>query len=214
MEQNEAERLAGGHISKKLLDAAMEVLSEGGWDGLNMQSVADRARVSRVTAWRQAISRDHLVNALLGRLAIDYRDTMWPILTAPGTGAERLESALYGLCDVADRHLPLLLASDSVFHRAHREAEPTVAFAEPLARLIRDAVADGSLEPPADCETLGQVVFNATCWPYVHLRGRHGWDVPKARDLLVQLVLEGLRGMSEPPGHKTLDDGASRRDLV
>jgi len=201
VEPRENEELAGGPISQKLLDAAMETLSEGGWDALSLQSVADRAGVSRVTAWRQAISKDHLVNALLGRLALDYRDTMWPILTAPGTGAERLEAALHGLCDVADRHLPLLLASDTAFHRANQEAQPTVAFTEPLVRLIRDGVTDGTLEPPADCETMGQVVFNAMCWPYVHLRGRHGWLAPKARNLLLELVLAGLRGPFGRPGN-------------
>ena len=198
--QNEKEAPAGGTINEKLLEAAMQTLSEGGWDALSLQSVADRAGVSRVTAWRQANSKDRLVNALLGRLATDYRDTMWPILTASGTGAERLEAALYGLCEVADRHLPLLLVSDNAFHRANKEAQPVVAFTEPLVRLIRDGVTDKSLEPPADCETMGQVVFNTTCWSYVHLRGRHGWDVPKARNLLIQLILGGLRGPSEPLG--------------
>lgn len=188
------EKEVGGPVSDKLADAAMETLAEGGWDALSLQSVAERAGVSRVTAWRQATSKDHLVNALLGRLAVDYRDTMWPILTAPGTGAERLEAALHGLCDVADRHLPLLLASDAAFHRANQEAQPTVAFTEPLVRLIRDGVTDGSLAPPEDCETMGQVVFNTTCWPYVHLRGRHDWSAARARKLLILLVMGGLRG--------------------
>lgn len=171
----------------------MHVLEQDGWDGLTLQPAADQAGISRVTAWRQATSKQHLAAALLGRLASDYRDTMWPILTVEGTGAQRLEAALYGLCDVADRHLPLLLASDATFHRANREAEPTVGFTEPLVRLIRDGVTDGSLAPPEDCTTMGEVVFNTTCWPYVHLRGRHGWSTAKARQLLIQLVLGGLR---------------------
>lgn len=182
-----------GQVSHRLLDAAMAVLTDDGWDGLSLQSAAERAGLSRVTAWRQAASKDHLVAALLARLATDYRDTLWPILTAQGSGAERLERALGALCDVADRHLPLLLASDTALHRAADQLSPPISYTEPLTRLIRDGVADNSLAPPEDCETTGDVVFNAICWPYAHLRGRHGWTPAKARALLIHLVITGLR---------------------
>jgi hypothetical protein len=130
-----------------------------------------------------------------------YRDTLWPILTALGDGAERLDRALSALCDVADRHLPLLLASDTAFHRATDRVSPPISFIEPLTRLIRDGAADHSLAPPEDCETTGNVVFNAIRWPYAHLRGRHGWTPAQARGLLIHLVMTGLRaspGTSAP----------------
>jgi AcrR family transcriptional regulator len=192
---------AGGQVSDRLLDAAMAVLADDGWDGLSLQSAAERAGLSRVTAWRQAASKDQLVAALLTRLATDYRDTLWPILTAQGDGAERLDRALSALCDVADRHLPLLLASDTAFHRATDRISPPISFIEPLTRLIRDGAADHSLAPPEDCETTGNVVFNAICWPYVHLRGRHGWTPAQARGLLIHLVMTGLRASpgTSPP---------------
>jgi len=191
---------AVGQVSDRLLDAAMAVLADDGWDGLSLQSVAERAGLSRVTAWRQAASKDHIVDALLARLAADYRDALWPILTAPGTGAERLERTLDAVCDVADRHLPLLLASDTAFHRAAEGISPPFSFTEPLTRLIRDGVADRSLAPSEDCETTGDVVFNAVCWPYVHLRGRHGWTPARARGLLIRLIMTGLRDGPGPRG--------------
>lgn len=184
---------AAGQVSDRLLDAAMAVLADDGWDGLSLQSAAERAGLSRVTAWRQAASKDHLVAALLARLETDYRDTLWPILTAQGNGADRLERALGALCDVADRHLPLLLASDTAFHRASEGAAQPFSFIEPLTRLIRDGVADNSLSLAEDSQTTGDVIFNAICWPYVHLRGRHGWTAGKARGLLIDLIMTGLR---------------------
>lgn len=191
-----------GRVSDRLLDAAMAVLAEDGWDGLSLQSAAERAGLSRVTAWRQAASKDHLVDALLARLTTDYKDALWPILTAQGNGADRLERALGALCDVADRHLPLLLASDTAFHRASEGAAQPFSFIEPLARLIRDGVADSSLAPEADSETTGDVIFNAVCWPYVHLRGRHSWSPVKARGLLIDLIMTGLRnGISKGAGN-------------
>ncbi|MGA9112761.1 MAG: TetR/AcrR family transcriptional regulator [Candidatus Dormiibacterota bacterium] len=179
--------------SDRLVDAATEVLAEDGWEGLTLQAVAARAGVSRVTVWRQATSRELLAAEMINRLAVDYRETLWPILTGPGTGAERLGAALAAMCDVADRHLPLLLASDSAFRQSHAEVMHAVGFTEPIVRLIRDGVADGSIAGPADPAALGDVVFNATYWPYIHLRGRHRWSARDARAMLLPLIQGGIR---------------------
>jgi AcrR family transcriptional regulator len=93
----------GVEVPRRVLDATIRVLATAGWDGLNLEHVAEVAGISRVTLWRQGIRRDTLAHALLGRLAADYRDSMWPVLTGPGTARERLERALHTLCQVADR---------------------------------------------------------------------------------------------------------------
>ena len=36
------------------------------------------------------------------------------------------------------------------------------------------------------------VAFNTVAWPYVHLRGRHGWPADRARDRVVGIVLDGV----------------------
>lgn len=96
---------------------------------------------------------------------------------------------------MADRHLPLLLASDTAFHQAGR---PGFYFKDPIERLLRDGIADGSLQPPGDPRDLANVVFNAVCWPYVHLRGRDGWASEPARDQLVGLVMRGIDPTGSP----------------
>jgi len=191
--------------SDRLVDAATEVLARDGWEGLTLQAVAERAGVSRVTVWRRAASREVLAAEMVSRLAADYRETLWPILTGPGTGAERLEAALAAMCDVADRHLPLLLAADSAFRQTHAQVMHAVGFTEPIARLIRDGVADGSIACPSDPAALADVVFSATYWPYVHLRGRHGWSAAGARAMLLPLIQGGIREVAGPgaPGTRS-----------
>ncbi len=181
----------------ELLDAAVAVLAEHGWEGLGLERVAEAAGVSRVTLWRQGVTKQRLVHALLARLASDYRDAMWPILTAAGTGAERLRRGLEALCTVADRHLELLLASDVSFHRAQKEMRPRPSFIEPLVRLIHDGEADGTIRAPAtDVEDWANVLFNTVCWSYVHLRGRHRWSAERTRELVVTLVFDGIAAPS------------------
>src|SRR5215469_18054295 len=131
----------------RLLAAAARVLEDAGWHGLTVEAVAEAAGLSRVTAWRLGASREALVAALLRDLAVAYREAMWPALVAPGDARQRLDRALDALFDVIDAHLPLLLASDQVFHRA---SSAEINFSEPFTRLFEDGTVDGSLVPPGD----------------------------------------------------------------
>ncbi len=179
-------------VDPVVLDATVAVLAEGGWDRLSLERVAAKAGVSRVTLWRQGVSRDSLVRALLVQLSADYRDAMWPVLTASGSGRERLEAAIAALCDVADRHLELLSAADDAFHRAWQEAPPAGSFLEPFVRALEDGAADGTLRTLGPAIDAADALFNTVCWPYVHLRARHGWPQQKTRGLVLPLVLRGV----------------------
>jgi AcrR family transcriptional regulator len=179
-------------IDRSLAQATVAVLAAGGWDKLSLERVAEAAGVSRVTLWRQRITRETLVHGLLEALSDDYREAMWPVLTAPGTARERLERALTALCDVAETHLELLLASDTAFHEAWEDGRPRASFLDPFVRIVDDGAADGTvrqLGKPADAADL---LFNTACWSYVHLRGRHGWTQEVARERVVALVLDGI----------------------
>jgi len=172
----------------RLLSAAGRVLEDAGWQGLTVEAVAEAAGLSRVTAWRLGASREALIATLLRELAVAYREAMWPALVGAGDARQRLDRALDALFGVIDSHLPLLLASDQVFHRAKAAS---VNFNEPFARLFGDGIADGSLAPPGgDPAEAAELLFNTVCWSYVHLRGRHHWPAERAR--------RGLRALIEP----------------
>ena len=186
MEGTEAVQLDPG-----LREATIAVLRERGWDGLTLERVAVAAGRARSTLWRQGLTRDLLIQGLLGELVDDFRATMFPILTAEGTGRERLEQGLDALCELADRHLPLLLATDEAFHQSPRPGEPP-DYLRPFITFLREGAADGTLAPGDDLVEAADAVFNATAWPYVHFRGRHGWPADRARRVVVGLVLNGI----------------------
>lgn len=177
-------------LEESLLNAAIAALQEGGWQRLTLERVASAAGVSRVTLWRQGVTVEQIMEGLLQRLAADYRNTLWPVMTAEGNGWSRLAAALRALCDVVERHLPLLLATDTIFHEAHILTQ--TSFTEPLARLLQDGMQDGSVRT-VDPHEMASVLFNTICWTYVHLRARHQWTAERIQSLLLDLVLEGLR---------------------
>src|SRR3954451_905240 len=95
-------------VDETLRTATVAVLAEHGWSGVTLERVAEKVGRSRVTLWRQGLTVESLLNALLDALAEDFRDTMWPVLAASGTGRECLVRSLEALFDVIDRHLPLM----------------------------------------------------------------------------------------------------------
>ncbi len=187
-------------VGEELRRATIEVLRERGFDGLTLERVAEVAGRARSTLWRQGLSRDALIRALVGELADDFRSTMYPVLTSGGTGRERLVRGLEALCDLLDRHLPLMLATDEAFHQDAGPGEPP-DYLHPFIRFLREGAHDGSL-PAVDAIVAADVAFNAVAWPYVHLRGRHGWPAEKARGCIVGLVLNGIAGAESPPTTK------------
>lgn len=175
---------------ERLLVAARRVLADAGWEGMTVEAVAEAAGLSRVTAWRLGASREALVATLLAELDRDYREAMWPVLVGPGNARDRFDAAVDALFDVIDRHLPLLLVSDTIFHRASANRS---SFNEPFIRLFRDGIVDQSLPADGDDpDESADFVFNALCWPYVHLRGRHGWTPERARRRFHSLIRDGL----------------------
>ncbi|HUJ56543.1 MAG TPA: hypothetical protein VLW49_11215 [Gaiellaceae bacterium] len=186
-------------VDEELRRSTIAVLGERGFAGLTLERVAEVAGRARSTLWRQGLSREALVGALVGELAEDFRETMYPILTSAGSGLERLTLGLEALCDLLDRHLPLLLASDEAFHQ---ETAPGVPpdYLHPFIQFFREGARDGSLPETGDVVRAADLAFNAVAWPYVHLRGRHEWPAEEARSCVVGLVLHGIAG-PESPAH-------------
>ena len=178
-------------MDDKLRDATVAVLAEHGWAGVTLERVAERAGRSRVTLWRQGMTTKALLNALLDDLAADYQRTFAPVLESEGSGRELLVRSLEALCNVLDRHLPLVLASDLIFHREQERNGP-VSFIEPFERFVRAGIVDGSLHPRARVDDIAEVLMVAVAFTYVHMRGRHHWSRARVRRTVLDLVLRGI----------------------
>jgi AcrR family transcriptional regulator len=187
------------NVDARLREDTITVLHERGWDGLTLERVAEVSGRARSTLWRQGLTREALIGALVGELAEGFREAMFPVLTAGGTGRERLRQALEALCELIDRHLPLMLATDEAFHQHPAPGQPP-DYLRPFITFLREGAADGSLNPGDDVIETADVVFNTVAWPYVHLRGRHGWPADRARDRVVGVVLDGV---ANPRGKET-----------
>lgn len=183
-------------IDDALLEAGRRALRRHGWQALTAERIAEEAGISRVTLHRRGIRKEDMLAALADRATEAYRAALWPALTAPGTGRERLEQALHALCRSAEENLELLVAlrsqTDAIFHEDQpEEAMTRSVFTEPIERLLRDGRADGSLRDLDPVET-ATLLFNLVGWTYIHLRTGHRWTPEHARERTIEIALGGV----------------------
>jgi len=169
-------------------------MAEHGWPRVTLESIAERASVSRATLYRRGITRESIATALAERAAAGWKEAIWPSLTAAGTAAERLELALRASCAAIDLHASILTAAPNPV--VDRTSIPPVdsrlgdVFVAPFVRLLLDGAADGSLAPVASPTATATAIFSLLSHTYLELRNGPGGTY-EATETLVALVLSG-----------------------
>lgn len=90
----------------RLVQAARELASGGGYPAVTMHDVADRAGVARATVYRYFSSKDHL----LIEVAAEWAQLIADVQVPGEDPAERLSVLLEALVDLAAADLPLTSA--------------------------------------------------------------------------------------------------------
>lgn len=181
----------------RVVEGARRAIAAGGWQAATLTRIAEEAGLSRMTLHRRGLGRDEIF-ALLARDYEDaFREALWPAVMARGSGAERLEATLVAVCEVTEDHLAFLAALDEesdgrLFHEAGDEVRSRGAYVNPIERILDDGIADGSIRPVRVEET-ATVLVNAVDRTYRHLRRSHGWSPVRSREVLIELLLRGLR---------------------
>ena len=85
---------------ERILDAAMELATDGGWDAVQMREVAERAEVALGTLYRYFPSKVHLLVSVLGRTFTELHESV-QVDGADGTPQERV----YRVVAVMTRYL-------------------------------------------------------------------------------------------------------------
>jgi len=183
-------------VAPGILGGARDAIEQYGWSAATLERIAQAAGTSRMTLHRAGVTKQAILEELAHELEEEHRATLWPALTALGTGRERLEQALTLECQLAERSLALLAALDNhshgfVFHEDGDSGFSREVFTEPLQRLLRDGIADGTLVGTDVAET-ATILFNMVGLTYRHLRLAHGWTPERALQGVVATSMSGV----------------------
>lgn len=180
-----------------ILDAALEVLAEVGYDGMTMDMVAVRAKAGKATLYRRWPSKAELVLDAVARMKRSQVD----LDRLPDTGTLRGDLVAVikpQSIEEAERKLKVMAGLASMLSHDRGLAEAlNAAIIEPWAdahRVFMHRAVDRGEIPAADIETLSHVVPSMAA--YRTLIQRKPVDRGFLVSLIDGLLLPALRGAS------------------
>ena len=196
MTTSSARRGRPGHSLDTLLDVAVAVFNERGFEATSMDELASRLGVTKSAIYHHVPSKVELL-----RLALDRAlDALFAVLDEPGatTGPaiDRLEHVVRGSVRVLTAQLPfvtLLLrvrgnsAVESEALRRRRELDRVVT------DLVRAAVAEGSVRPDVDPAVTSRLLFGTVNSLTEWYRPDGDLSPDAVADSLVTTLFTGLR---------------------
>jgi AcrR family transcriptional regulator len=145
-EQKQAERRG------RVIEAAMLLARDGGYDAVHMRDVSAKADVAMGTIYRYFSSKDELLSASLVTWIKILRNRLSERQPRGDTPAERLADTLRAASQVSDRAMPLMKALIT----AMSSTDPAVAeHRAEVDRLMGDIIMTGMGEVPDDVDVEG-----------------------------------------------------------
>lgn len=152
-------------VDRDVLEAAVRLLSTGGYDALSVEAVAARAGVSRATVYRRYANRADLLEAACRTFAK-------PEIEPPDTGSvrgdlielvARLEAMLTE--DDTGGMLPAVLSAARVHSEVREALQRFIATRRsPSVEVIRRGVDRGEIRPEVDPELLADMLNGAVVY--------------------------------------------------
>jgi AcrR family transcriptional regulator len=130
---------------ERILDAAMELATEGGYDAVQMREVAERADVALGTLYRYFPSKVHLLVSAMGRTFQSLQDSVR--IDDGGTPEERVYRVIAAVTRYLARHRRLSGAMIRALMSADAEAAREV---EEVGDLLVGFIATATRDPQAE----------------------------------------------------------------
>jgi AcrR family transcriptional regulator len=191
-----ARRGRPGHSLDSLLDVAVALFNERGYDATSMDELALRLGVTKSAIYHHVPSKVELL-----RLALDRAlDALFAVTGEPGatTGPaiDRLEHVVRGSVRVLVEQLPFVTLLLRV--RGNSEVEQVALarrreFDRLVTELVAAAEADGDVRPDVDPAVTSRLLFGTVNSLTEWYRPDRGLDADALADALVLTAFDGLR---------------------
>jgi AcrR family transcriptional regulator len=191
-----ARRGRPGHSLETLLDVAVEVFNERGYDATSMEELAARLGVTKSAIYHHVPGKVELL-----RLALDRAlDALLAVTEEPGATAgpaiDRLEHVVRGSVRVLATELPFVTLLLRVRGNSPVEQEALRrrrAFDQLVTGLVRAAEEEGDVRPDVDPAVTSRLLFGTVNSLTEWYRPDRGLDGDALADALVTTLFDGLR---------------------
>jgi AcrR family transcriptional regulator len=196
-----ARRGRPGHSLDSLLDVAVAVFNERGYEATSMDELATRLGVTKSAIYHHVPSKVELL-----RLALDRAlDGLFAVLDEPGATSgpaiDRLEHVVRGSVRVLTTQLPFVTLLLRV--RGNSPVETAALrrrreFDRVVTDLVRAAEEEGDVRPDVDPAVTSRLLFGTVNSLTEWYRPGRGLDADALADALVTTTFSGLRTAARP----------------
>jgi AcrR family transcriptional regulator len=185
-----------GHSLESLLDVAVEVFNERGYEATSMDELAARLGITKSAIYHHVPSKVELL-----RLALDRAlDALFAVTEEPGatTGPaiDRLEHVVRGSVRVLAAQLPFVTLLLRVRGNSPVESDALRRrrdFDHVVTDLVRAAVEQGDVRPDVDPAVTSRLLFGTVNSLTEWYRPGRGLDADHLAEALVATTFQGLR---------------------
>ena len=189
-----ARRGRPGYDRRGLLDAAVAVFNESGYDATSVAALAARLGLSKAALYHHFDSKEEILETAIGE-ALDGLEGALREAQAVAAG-DRLAQVLQGAVRVLIEQLPavtLLLRVRGNSEVERRALDRRRAFDQEVAAIVQDAQAEGAVRGDVDAAVATRLLFGMvnSLVEWYRPTGPEGAEA-LARDVLT-IALDGLR---------------------
>ena len=155
-----ARRGRPGYDRRGLLDAAVAVFNESGYDATSVAALATRLGLSKAALYHHFSSKEEILETALGEALDGLEGVLADTRTV--VPSERLAAVLQGAVRVLAAHLPsvtLLLRVRGNSDVERRALERRRAFDQEVTRIVRAAQQDGAVRADVDASVATRLLF-------------------------------------------------------
>ena len=151
-----------GYDLEAVLQVAVEVFNERGYDGASMEDLSKRLGIAKSGIYHHVAGKEELLSLALDRALGGLSVVAGRARALPAPAIERLEYLVRGSVDVLQAESPyvtLLLRVRGNTDVERAALEQRRAFDRFVAELVAQAVRDGDIRPDADATLTARLLF-------------------------------------------------------
>ncbi|MCZ0991746.1 TetR/AcrR family transcriptional regulator [Streptomyces diastatochromogenes] len=182
-----------------LLEVAVTVFNERGYDGTGMEELAKRLGLSKSSIYHHVSGKEELLGLAVGRALDALFAGLDEVPDPSATATARLEHVVHRSVEVLAAELPyvtLLLRVRGNSDVEQQALERRREFDHRVAELVTRAAAEGGVRDDFDPHLISRLLFGTVNSLIEWYRPEGGMPVAALADALTAVLFDGLRGRS------------------
>jgi AcrR family transcriptional regulator len=177
--------------------AAAELFAERGLDGATMSDIAEATGIPRATLYYHFEGKEAVFAGICARVFDEFEEAIAVALSGPGSAAERLDRVVRAQLGCYAAHPAAFRAIHLDLGRALRRAEiverAARAYVRPVAKLLEEGAADGSIRPVRKTRTVAAALLGAMATVAEQtVMSSDEQSIAELHEAMLLLVLQGL----------------------